>query len=266
MLHRAWTEPAVRARLQRVFLEGIFRTTPQLGAAFIRRIDELVTKSDEAVYALLYDFLHKEHVAEFRRTFSGDEDQRICRRVEQIVTLVPTPPSSIIDVGCGDGRVTGGLARKWNVPKERAIAVDVFNRVFDHSDITYVPVVDGRIACNDKTADVALLLMVLHHEADPAATLRDVHRVLKPAGQLIIRESDVDTPELKLFNHVMEDFYFQVFRMLPDVPNPARHESAAHWIALLEKLGYVIEKLERPEPDNPFTPIHIVARRKELPS
>jgi ubiquinone/menaquinone biosynthesis C-methylase UbiE len=100
------------------------------------------------------------------------------------------------------------------------------------------------------------MLMVLHHETNPELTLRETHRVLRAGACLMIRDTDADTAELKLFNHVMEDFYYQVFRDLPGVPNPACHESAAYWERMFQTTGFIIIKTERPEPGNPFTPVH----------
>jgi SAM-dependent methyltransferase len=165
----------------------------------------------------------------------------------------------MIDVGCGDARVTAELARRWRLPPDRALAVDVFDRVADRSAITYIPLTDGRIACAAGVADRALLLMVLHHEADPDRLLAEVRRALTPGGRLFVRESDVDTPELKLFNAVMEDFYYQVFRKLPGVPNPARHDAVVRWQARIEWAGFRVDRVDRPEPGNPFTPVHIHA-------
>jgi SAM-dependent methyltransferase len=155
--------------------------------------------------------------------------------------------------------VTAELARRWRLPPDRALAVDVFDRVADRSAITYTPLDNGRIACATGAADLALLLMVLHHEADPDRLLAEIRRAVVAGGRLFVRESDVDTPELKLFNAVMEDFYYQVFRKLPGVPNPAKHDALAHWLARIERAGFRVERVERPEQGNPFTPVHIHA-------
>ncbi|MBX7103018.1 MAG: class I SAM-dependent methyltransferase [Gemmataceae bacterium] len=262
-LYRAWRNPAVRALLDTVLLNGVFRTRPDLGQSLLVRIDDWSRDPVSDPYPLLYEHLHGRANAGFAPTFEGDEDSRITRRVGQIRALVAARPApqSLVDVGCGDARVTAGLARAWSIPASRAIAVDVFDRVADRSTVTYKPLSDGRIACDDSSTDLALLLMVLHHETDPACLLREVFRIVRPGGTLIVRESDVDTPDLKLFNFVMEDFYYQVFRRLPGVPNPARHESAAHWLTLLRKTGFAVERVERPEPGNPFTPVFLVVRR-----
>lgn len=251
----------MRARLHSVLLDGVFRRDPARGAALVAEIDHQCTDGCTDPYPALFDLLHPPGEVGFGTTFRGDEEDRIARRVDQIVDLVgPPAPSSFIDVGCGDGRVGAGLAKAWRVPPTRAIAVDVFDRVADRSAMTYQPMVDGGIRLGDAATELALLLMVLHHETDPGGLLTECRRVVAPGGRLVVRESDVDTADLKLFNLIMEDFYYQVFRRLPGVPNPARHESAEHWRDLLGRTGWFIEREDRPEPGNPFTPIHFVAR------
>jgi len=259
-LKQAWAAPAVRDRLGRVFLDGIFRANRGLGRAFIETIDQLCTthQYDDQLYPTLHRLLNQPAKDPFGHTFGSDEDARIRRRVEQLIAFInPVQmPQYFVDIGCGDGRVTAGLARHWHLSPSQAIGVDVFNRVVEPSAITYVPVIDGRFQLPYTCANLAIMLMVLHHETDPEKTLRETHRILRPNACLMIRDTDADTDELKLFNHVMEDFYYQVFRDLPGVPNPARHESAAHWERLFAKTGFTIIKTERPEPGNPFTPVH----------
>lgn len=259
-LRRAWAIPAVRDRLCSVFLKGIFSANRGLGRAFIETIDGICATpgQDDQIYSKLHRLLNQPAKDPFSRTFGNDEDERIRRRVQQLIAFIGNDfrPECFLDIGCGDGRVTAGLAKHWKLPPTKAIGVDVFNRVVDIKSITYIPVRDGRIELPDAHADFAIMLMVLHHEADPEKTLREAHRVLRSDGRLMIRDTDADTPDLKLFNHVMEDFYFQVFRDLPGVPNPFRHESATYWESLFTKVGFHIAKTERPEPGNPFTPVH----------
>lgn len=265
-LRLAWTTLAVRDRLCRVFLDGIFRANRGLGRAFIETIDQLcaVQNNDDQLYPILHRLLNQPAKDPFSHTFGSDEDARIQRRVDQLIAFLDLsqPPRCFVDVGCGDGRVTAGLAGHWNLAPAQAIGADVFNRVVNPAAITYVPVIDGRLQLPDASADLAIMLMVLHHETDPAQTLRETRRILRPNAHLMVRDTDADTDELKLFNHVMEDFYYQVFRDLPGVPNPARHESADHWERLFAATDFTIIKTERPEPGNPFTPVHWLVQRR----
>src|SRR5262249_34518131 len=126
---------------------------------------------------------------------------------------------------------------------------------------TRVPFAGRRIPLPDGSQDLATLIMVLHHEAEPGELLREVYRVLALGGRLIVRESDAATPDLKLFNHVMEQFYYRVFNRLPGGPTPATHQAAAEWLRLSREAGFALEQRSDPEPGNPFTPVHFVLRK-----
>jgi len=47
----------------------------------------------------------------------------------------------------------------------------------------------------DASLDVAILMLVLHHVADPVRALREVHRVLRPFGRLLITDMRVHAHE-----------------------------------------------------------------------
>jgi ArsR family transcriptional regulator len=94
------------------------------------------------------------------------------------------------DLGCGTGQLTAALAPFV----ARVIAVDASaamlqaakkrlngydNIELRRGDLEALPVDDARL-------DAATLALVLHHLAEPDAALRDVSRVLKPGGRLLI--------------------------------------------------------------------------------
>ncbi len=266
-LRLAWAATSVRAMLTRLVLRGMFRHDPALGQGLLDEIDRLV-QTDLAGLAL-YDALHAflcrpENDASFQKLFQGDEAARIQRRLGQLVALLPDgyTPAGFVDIGCGNGLVTAGLARHWNLPANRVFGVEVFDRSQAVGAFTPVPFVGRHIPLDDASQSLALLIMVLHHDVDPPGLLRQVCRILQPGGRLIVRETDAYRVDLRLFNQVMELMYYRVFNRLPGVPNPFLHRSAAEWEFHFRRVGFVIERVERPEPDNPFTPVHYLLGRR----
>lgn len=94
------------------------------------------------------------------------------------------------DLGCGTGQMASTIAP--NVA--RVIAVDGSNEMLAaarkrlrgtanvelrRADLESLPLEDGAL-------DVALMVLVLHHLADPAAAIREAARALKPHGRLLI--------------------------------------------------------------------------------
>jgi SAM-dependent methyltransferase len=262
-LRQAWDRPAVRARIEQVIGQGVFKDAPGLAAAFLREIDALCRSAlpEHALYPELYAFLRRDGA--FVPRYEQDEAARVERRLRQVLDLVPAdqPPQAYVDVGCGNGLLTAALVRAWGLPRDRAFGVEVFDRSQVAGVFTHVPLAGGRIPLPDGSQDLATLFMVLHHEADPDHVLAEVFRVLRPGGRLIVRESDVGTADLDLFNQVMEHFYYRVFNRLPGVPVPAAYQDRPAWERTFRRAGFVVERTLLPEPGNPFTPVHFVLRK-----
>jgi SAM-dependent methyltransferase len=268
-LRQAWRTPSVQALLRRVLDHGMFKGDPGLAGLLFDAIEGGCARGrpSEALYDDLHALLHREeNLRRFGRMFQGDEAIRIERRVRQLVELVPPgeTPARYVDIGCGTGQVTAGLARAWGLPPQCVVGVEVFERSLAPGAFTAMPFVGRKVPLPDESRDLATLLMVLHHETDAPGLLAEIYRVLRPRGLLLVRETDAATSELKLFNQVMEQFYYRVFNRLPGVPNPVMHRSAVEWRALFADAGFAIELEVRPEPENPFTPVHFVLRKSSL--
>jgi ArsR family transcriptional regulator len=94
------------------------------------------------------------------------------------------------DLGCGTGRVSQALA-PW---VDRVVAVDESEAMLDAARARLEPEANvelrlGRLESlpiADGELDAATLVLVLHHVGDPAGALREVARVLRPGGRLLL--------------------------------------------------------------------------------
>jgi SAM-dependent methyltransferase len=100
------------------------------------------------------------------------------------------PSWTVADLGCGTGRTAAALA-----PFVRhVVAVDASAEMLGgaRERLEGTPNVDLRegtleaVPVADGTVDLALLVLVLHHVADPAAVLREARRVLAPGGRALV--------------------------------------------------------------------------------
>jgi SAM-dependent methyltransferase len=84
-----------------------------------------------------------------------------------------TPDAGVLDVGCGD--------RPYAALFPGAVGFDVpGNPHADlHGSLEAIPVVDGSF-------DLVLCLQVLEHVPDPAAAVRELHRVVRPGGRVLL--------------------------------------------------------------------------------
>ncbi|MFI0411230.1 methyltransferase domain-containing protein [Actinomadura sp. 3N508] len=108
------------------------------------------------------------------------------------------PGASVLDVGCGPGTITAGLAER--VAPGRVVATDSAEAVLDEArknaalsnvefavaDVHALPYADG-------TFDVVHAHQVLQHVADPVQALREMRRVARPGGIVAARDADFGT-------------------------------------------------------------------------
>lgn len=102
------------------------------------------------------------------------------------------PPWDVADLGCGEGYLTVETAR-W---AKHVTAVDRSAGVLARakalagrkkmSNITWKKGELEKLPIETATMDVALLSQALHHANEPAESLREASRILRPGGRLLI--------------------------------------------------------------------------------
>jgi SAM-dependent methyltransferase len=114
-----------------------------------------------------------------------------------------TKPRTILDVGFGQGRTAAVLVRAGH----RVLGVDPSSTMVAQATArNRAACRDGRAVLHhgdgitvpfpDDSADAAITAHTVYFMPDPAATIADIARVLRPGGTLVIacRTSDDDTP------------------------------------------------------------------------
>jgi len=115
-------------------------------------------------------------------------DQNLARRIKLIQDYVELKDKHILDCGCGRGKYVLKLLQQsahvygveYDPEKVRA-----YKKLKNHSD----HVVQGnieRLTFEDARFDLVLLNEVLEHVSDEEAVLKEIFRVLKPGGHLVL--------------------------------------------------------------------------------
>jgi SAM-dependent methyltransferase len=122
------------------------------------------------------------------------------------------PGMELLDVGCGPGSITVGLAaavapglvtgvdfQPAQIEQARAGAakLGVTNVRFETADIYQLPFTDASF-------DVVFANAVLMHLHDPLAALRELRRVLRPSGFVAVRNPDFGTAIISPLTPLME--------------------------------------------------------------
>lgn len=107
------------------------------------------------------------------------------------------PTMRLLDVGCGPGSITLGLADRVGSavgidPAEEAI--DMARELAgDRSDVSFRRGDAYDLPFEDGAFDVVFAHQVLQHLADPVAALTEARRVLRPGGIIAVRDADYGT-------------------------------------------------------------------------
>jgi trans-aconitate methyltransferase len=113
---------------------------------------------------------------------------------EQLARLTLAGDERILDVGCGDGKVTAALAAR--VPRGSVLGVDPSQNMIAYAAAHFPPaghpnlcfeVADARALPFRDEFDRVVSFNALHWVPDQAAALRAIRTALKPAGRTLLR-------------------------------------------------------------------------------
>ncbi|WP_019630236.1 methyltransferase domain-containing protein [Actinomadura atramentaria] len=108
------------------------------------------------------------------------------------------PGASVLDVGCGPGTITAGIAER--VAPGRVVGVDAAEAVLDEAaraarergatNVEFAVADVHALEYADDSFDVVHAHQVLQHVPDPVGALREMRRVCRPGGVVAVREAD----------------------------------------------------------------------------
>ena len=130
---------------------------------------------------------------DMRRTFFGEGVRESAVRAAAIA-----PGATVADVGTGTGFMAEAAleagARVIGIDESDGMLTQARARFTDRPFEARSGTVD-RLPLDDGEVDAVLANMVLHHAPDPAAAIREMARVLKPGGTLVITDADTHNEE-----------------------------------------------------------------------
>jgi len=166
----------------------------------------------------------------YRRTLLGLELRRIQRHALDRLRVVPG--QRVLDLGCGPG---DGMARLGTTGAV-AIGLDYSGGMLDQARKVAANAGRlargdaGRLPFRDGAFDKVVCTNSFHHYPDHVGALREMRRVLRPGGLLVL----VDPRKDHLFGRFAVDFGENVIFGLKEV----RVFSVAEWATMLRDVGF----------------------------
>jgi ubiquinone/menaquinone biosynthesis C-methylase UbiE len=109
-------------------------------------------------------------------------DERVIEKMAEVSGIGEA--SKVADVGTGTGFVAAGIAPRV----ERVAGIDNAPAILGASNVDLVVGESSQLPLEDGAVDAAFANIVLHHAEDPAAMLREMTRVVRPGGTVVITD------------------------------------------------------------------------------
>ncbi|MDR3577877.1 MAG: class I SAM-dependent methyltransferase [Anaerolineaceae bacterium] len=123
-----------------------------------------------------------------------------------VLAAIPmdSQPETIVDLGCGTGRLLRKLARRW--PEAKLIGVDPAEGMIAEArrltgGVTFYVSMAEKLPLADESAELVTSTVSFHHWQDQAQGLREVVRVLRPGGRFVLADFSMPLGLRKVFRH-----------------------------------------------------------------
>lgn len=169
----------------------------------------------------------------------------------QFTELLPETARTVLDVGCGEGRVGRWLAARGHT----VVGIDSSPTLTAAAREAggYEEIVCGDATClpwADNTFDLVVAYMSLHDMPDPEPVIGEIARVLRPANPLVIAiVHPLNRPDEDL------DRYFETLRFHDAITRAGLtmtfdgvDRPLSDYTTALTRHGFVIDRLAEPRP------------------
>lgn len=123
---------------------------------------------------------------------------------DALLELIPSD-WTVVDLGCGTGNAAAMLApivkKVIAVDREPAMLEAARTRLRDRSNVEFVAGDIDRIPLDDAGVDAVVVFLVAHHLEDPGAGVREIARILRRGGVLLM--IDMVAHDRESYRHTM---------------------------------------------------------------
>jgi SAM-dependent methyltransferase len=232
-------------------IQSQLRKYPEALKIFLRFVESTITTNqpDYDIYSVLQK-KYLELSKKYKITPVVSDEQRGENRIQHITKRIDMRfrVSSYLDIGCFDGGITKAMGKFVHLNKLQTHGVDIKPYKDEYKDITFTAYNGIQLPFSDDSFDLITCLMTLHHipKDNLEPLLKEISRVMKHDGILILREHDVGKRQIDLKHNVldiMHDFYDYVWcSKLGQWSNDleqTNYKTSIEWSELLLRYGFI---------------------------
>jgi len=173
-------------------------------------VDRTLLKEGIAEEARRADVAAHNRSMAYARRFSL---RRMYAQQNQIILTALGTAECVLEVGCGIGNFLVDAVHSDTIGQIHAIEVShataqiAANAVHEVSSVSLAPA--ERLPFQSQCFDGVVARGVLHHLADSTTGIREMHRVLKPGGRLVILEGNPDSSYRRVMLGLADSLHIQ---------------------------------------------------------
>lgn len=176
-------------------------------------------------------------------------------RQQRVIELFDRPGGKVLDVGCGPGVTVDPLVRErgcewWGVDVSERMIEDGRRRYGSDPRVHFSVGDIERLSFEDRFFDAILCVGVVEYLASDQIAIREMLRVLKPGGTLIVTLPNAQSPfriwNRRVWNHIARPLRRVLGRVMPAATGPFREVDhreyrLAEYRRLYESHGAAVE-------------------------
>jgi len=169
-----------------------------------------------------------------RRLEKGYRYHLLRNEVSKVVKFTARSSGKVLDVGCGTGDRLD-VFRKNGFETYGAETSDSADYAREHLRLNVIKGDLFNASYSDRFFDIVTLYNVLEHTHHPEEVCREIHRILKADGYLVIQVPNKNSFQCKIFKERWAAF---------DVPRDLYYFEPKTLISLFKKVGFKAERIE----------------------
>lgn len=248
----------------KMYLQNDFHPIFQLTPTVQRRLTKFLRKFDKSFLSLIERSnndvctLHQLRALQKSTSESGSGGGREKSRLNDLhweLQLVKQQQRrsknfNYLDLGCSEGKITKVIVSALSLNRDHAFACDIFDQkpepefTFSLNSVSTLPYRDNQF-------DFITLFMSAHHFSHVDEIFKEIHRIIKPDGYVLIREHNCTSKDDSIFYNILHALYACAFgtEMTPfgfvnsfieseRLLYYAHYRSIKEWISLFKQYGF----------------------------